>query len=332
MTNMRARFFASLTMVLACAAAALAQPPQQPPSQQQPQQQPPPAQTPAPGQPAPGQPYTPQFDIPRPDSAPALNPPQPAGPVGPAPPSYVIGPQDSIRITVFDEAELSGTYRVESDGMLMFPLVRRVPASGLTLREFQDRLTKQLAAGFIRNPQVRVEIDQYKSQSVFVMGEVRTPQKVTMTGSMTLLEALAQAGSPTTTASSIVTIIHPQRVNTTGAMPDPEAEKDAEKSVVNLTDLQAANAFVLRDGDIITVPKAETFYIAGMIRNPGSYVLQVGETLEQALAVAGGLSERGTTRGIKANRLVNGKQVEVALKLADMIKPGDTITVPSRLF
>ena len=108
MTNMRARFFASLTMVLACAAAALAQPPQQPP---------PPAQTPAPGQPAPGQPYTPQFDIPRPDSAPALNPPQPAGPVGPAPPSYVIGPQDSIRITVFDEAELSGTYRVESDGM-----------------------------------------------------------------------------------------------------------------------------------------------------------------------------------------------------------------------
>jgi polysaccharide export outer membrane protein len=285
------------------------------------------------GKPATADPYKPQFEIPRTDPAAVQKTQaQPNAPVVPAPLSYVIGPQDSIRITVFDEAELSGTYRVESDGMLMFPLVQRVPASGLTLREFQERLTKQLSAGFIRNPQVRVEIDQYKSQSVFVMGEVRTPMKVTMTGSMTLLEALAQAGSPTATASSIVTIVHPQKVNTSAAMPDPEAEKDAEKSTVNLTDLQAANAFVLRDGDIITVPKAETFYISGNVRNPGSYVLQPGETLEQALAVAGGLTERGTTRGVKANRLVNGRAVEITLKLSDLVKPGDTITVPSRLF
>jgi polysaccharide export outer membrane protein len=309
----------SLALMLVGAASAQTAPPQQP-------AQPPPA-----GQAAPSQPYKPQFDITRPESGSPTAPTQ-AAPLSPAPPSYVIGSQDSIRITVFDEPELSGTYRVESDGMLMFPLVQRVTASGLTLREFQERLTKQLANGFIRNPQVRVEIDQYKSQSVFVMGEVRTPMKVTMTGSMTLLEALAQAGSPTTSASSLVTIVHPTRVNTSGAMPDPDAEKGAEKSVVNLTDLQAANSFVLRDGDIITVPKAETFYISGNVRNPGSYVLQSGETLEQALAVAGGLTERGTTRGVKANRLVNGKAVEVTLKLADLVKAGDTITVPSRLF
>jgi polysaccharide export outer membrane protein len=315
------RLLSSLALALTMAAGASAQTttPQSPESQPQ-QQQPKP-------------PYRPQFDIPRPEAGtPKDTAGQTPGVVAPAPPSYVIGSQDSIRITVFDEPELSGTYRVESDGMLMFPLVQRVAASGLTLREFQERLTKQLANGFIRNPQVRVEIDQYKSQSVFVMGEVRTPMKVTMTGSMTLLEALAQAGSPTTTASSIITIVHPTRVNTTGAMPDPDAEKDAEKSVVNLTDLQAANSFVLRDGDIITVPKAETFYISGNVRNPGSYVLQPGETLEQALAVAGGLTERGTTRGVKANRLVNGKPIEVTLKLADLIKSGDTITIPSRLF
>jgi polysaccharide export outer membrane protein len=294
-------------------------------------QQPPPARPPATAPAAPSKPYQPEFETLHPESGVVKDKAQPTVPVGPAPPSYVIGPQDSIRITVFDEPELSGTYRVESDGMLMFPLVQRIAASGLTLREFQDRLTKRLAADFIKNPQVRAEIDQYKSQSVFVMGEVRTPMKVTMTGTMTLLEALAQAGSPTATASSIVTIIHPQKVNTTGAMPDPDLE-DGDKSVVNLSDLQAANAFVLRDGDIITVPKAETFYIAGNIRNPGSYVLQIGETLEQALAVAGGLTERGTSRGVKANRLVNGKLVEVTLKLADLVKPGDTINVPSRLF
>jgi polysaccharide export outer membrane protein len=326
MINMVRTFVLAATAALMFGVNASAQPAQQPRAT--------PHQPPVATQPGPGQPYQPQFDVPRPDGggAPKEAKPQPTVPVGPAPPSYVIGPQDSIRITVFDEAELSGTYRVESDGMLMFPLVQRVAASGLTLREFQERLTRQLASGFIRNPQVRVEIDQYKSQSVFVMGEVRTPMKVTMTGTMTLLEALAQAGSPTTTASSVVTIIHPQKVNTSGQMPDADAEKDGEKSIVNLTDLQAANSFVLRDGDIITVPKAETFYIAGNIRNPGSYVLQAGETLEQALAVAGGLTERGTTRGIKANRLVSGKPIEITLKLADLVKPGDTITVPSRLF
>jgi polysaccharide export outer membrane protein len=322
MTKMSAKFLSSLAMVVALGTVLFAQPSQPPP---------PPAQPPATGQPA--QPYRPEFEIPATEGQRHNQPaPVPAGPVGPAPPSYVIGPQDSIRITVFDEPELSGTYRVESDGMLMFPLVQRVPASGLTLREFQDRLTKKLASDYIRNPQVRVEIDQYKSQSVFVMGEVRTPMKVTMTGSMTLLEALAQAGSPTTTASSEVTIVHPRKIDTTGAMPDPDADKDAEKSIVNLTDLQAANSFVLRDGDIITVAKAETFYISGHVRNPGSYVLQRGETLEQALAVAGGLTERGTTRGVKANRMINGKQIEVGLKLADLIKSGDTINVPSRLF
>jgi polysaccharide export outer membrane protein len=262
--------------------------------------------------------------------APAQAP--PAAQVVPAPSTYVIGPQDSIRITVFDETELSGVYRVESDGMLMFPLIQRIEASGLTLLEFQDRLTKQLANGFMKHPQLRVEIDQYKSQSIFVMGEVRNPGKVTMTGSMTLLEALAQAGSPTAAASTEVTVLHPKKINTQGAMPDPDSEKDAERSTVNLTDLQAANAFVLRDGDIITVPKAETFYISGQVRNPGSYVIQPGETLEQALAVAGGLTERGTTRGIKANRMINGKRVEVALKLSDKIKADDTIVVPNRFF
>ena len=91
-------------------------------------------------------------------------------------------------------------------------------------------------------------------------------------------------------------------------------------------------AFGLRDGDIITVSKAQTFYISGQVRNPGSYVLTPGITVQQALAVAGGLNERGTNRGIKAKRLVNGKRTEAKLKLEDKIKPDDTIIVGNRLF
>src|SRR5262245_36501261 len=224
----------------------------------------PPPQTP-PGQTAP-KPYKPDFDIPKSD---APRPGQPST-ATPASPSYVIGPRDSIRITVFDETELSGTYQVDSDGMLMFPLIQRIQAGGLTLREFQDQLTTQLSKGYIKNPQVRVEVDTYKSQSVFVLGEVRTPGKVVMTGTMTLLEALAQAGSPTTTASSEITITHPKKADPGAA---PAADAEGEKTIVNMADLLAASAFVLHDGDIVTVPKAQTFYISGNVRNPGSYVL-----------------------------------------------------------
>ena len=109
---------------------------------------------------------------------------------------YMIGPQDLLKITVFDEPDLTNSYRVDSDGFITFPYISRVAAGGLTLGELQDRIRTLLSAGFIRNPQVRVEIE-FKSQSVIVSGEVRQPGKITMTGTMTLLEALAAAGSPT---------------------------------------------------------------------------------------------------------------------------------------
>ena len=81
--------------------------------------------------------------------------------------------------------------------------ISRIAAAGLTVAEFEDRLKTTLANGYIRNPQVRVDIEQYRSRSVVVTGSVRAPQKLTMTGSsMTLLEALALAGSPTADASN----------------------------------------------------------------------------------------------------------------------------------
>ena len=83
-----------------------------------------------------------------------------------------------------------------------------MPASGLRLTQFQDRPRAQLAAGDLRNPQIQVDADQYKSQSVFVGGEVRAPGKVTMSGTMTLPEALAAAGSPLSSASNDVIITH----------------------------------------------------------------------------------------------------------------------------
>jgi polysaccharide export outer membrane protein len=256
-------------------------------------------------------------------AAPPPQPPLPE-PAAAAPARYMIGAQDLVKITVFDEPDLTNSYRVDGDGFITFPYIGRVAARGLTLVELQERIRGLLAAGFIRNPQVRAEIGEFKSQSVLVSGEVRQPGKVTMTGTMTLLEALASAGSTTASASSELTVAHPKKPGETGS----------EVVRINWKDLQLGKGtdVVLQDGDIINVPKAQSFFITGQVRNGGPYVLEPGTTIQQAIAMAGGLTERGSDRGITVTRIVNGKSTDVKVTMEDRVQPNDTITVRPRFF
>lgn len=295
----------------------------------QPSQRPPPET-----QQPPQAPYKPEFVIPRPEgpAAPGTTPAQ--APTNPR--AYKIGLQDQLKITVFDEADMSTTYRVDADGFITFPLIGRVSASGATIAELEQRITTALANGYIRNPQVRIEIDQYKSQSVYVIGEVRSPGKITMTGSsMTLLEALALAGSPTANASNEVIVVHPSRPLTTGTTVSADPNAEGTRITVNRRDLELGKVgqdIALLDGDIINVPVAQRFYISGYVRNPGFYVLDPGMTVAQAIALAGGLNERGSDRRMTATRILNGKSTEVRVELEDRVQPNDTINIAARFF
>src|SRR5262245_34540710 len=93
---------------------------------------------------------------------------------------YVIGAQDVLNIQVFDQADMGGKYTVETDGTFSFPLIGRIKAGGLTLRGFETELRAKLADGYFKNPQVSVGVEQYRSQRVFVMGEVRSPGPVSL--------------------------------------------------------------------------------------------------------------------------------------------------------
>ena len=242
--------------------------------------------------------------------------------------SYVIGPQDQLAITVYDEPDLTNRYRVDDAGFISFPLISRIAAAGLTIAEFEDRLKATLANGYIRNPQIRIDVEQYRSRSIVVTGAVRAPQKLTMTGSsMTLLEALALAGSPTAEASNEVIVT---RRREKAAKPD-----DLEEIRVNRRDLELGRSgreVMLRDGDIVNVPTAQRFYVDGHVRNPGPFVLDAGMTVQQAISVAGGLSERGSDRGIVVRRLIKGKMTDVDAKLDDKVQAGDTIVIRQRFF
>jgi polysaccharide export outer membrane protein len=151
---------------------------------------------------------------------------------------------------------------------------------------------------------------------------------------MSLIEALALAGSPTVAASSELIVVHPKKAKA-GAATLPDEDADAERTRVNIKDLQvgkAGMAISLQDGDTIFVPKAQQIYITGQVRNPGSYVLDPGMTLLQALALAGGITDRGSDRRIKIIRIVNNKRSEIDAKMTDIIQPNDTVEVGQRFF
>jgi polysaccharide export outer membrane protein len=248
------------------------------------------------------------------------------------PADYVVGPQDVLAVQLFDQPDLGGKYTVEADGTFSFPLIGRVTAGGLTLRNVESELRKQLANGYFTNPQVTVAVEQYRSRRVFVMGEVRNPGPVPLTGGMTLIEALARAGSTLPSASGEIAIVRAQGTNGPTL---PTADRAADILRARIRDLESGSRnqnIDVRDGDTIFVPRAESVYVFGEVNSPGAYILQNDTTVLQALSLAGGVREDGAMNRITIVRLVNGVKSELKANLGDPVKPGDTIMIPRKYF
>jgi polysaccharide biosynthesis/export protein len=241
---------------------------------------------------------------------------------------YVVGPQDRLAITVFDEPTLTKTVTVDSDGSFDFPLIGRVVAGGHSVRQITADLKRRLGPpdGFLVNPQVSIEVDTYRSQVVYVNGQVRVPGAVPLKGAMTIMDVLAQAGSPTAEAGPFVEIYR-----------KPQAAADSAKTAplrITMEDLRSGRAqqTLLNHGDTVNVPKAQTFIVNGFVRAPNSYVLEGDVTVQKAIAMAGGVTERGAQSRAKVQRMVDGKLVEIKVKMTDLVLPNDTVIVPQRFF
>ncbi len=249
--------------------------------------------------------------------------------------NYVVGPQDQLVVTVWEEQALSGKFTVEADGSFSFPLIGRVQAGGLTLRGVEEALKGKLSPGYLVNPQVSVAVEQYRSQRIYVVGEVKSPGPYPLTGAMTLIEALARAGSATPDASGRALIVRARPGETFDGPLLPDEGEAAEVISVDLADLQSGilpRNVTLRDNDTVFVPRAELIYVFGQVRTPGAYQLKKGTTVLQALSLAGGVSDRGASGRIKIVRLTGDKKVDVKARLEDVVEAGDTIMVPERFF
>jgi len=259
-------------------------------------------------------------------------------------PEYVIGPQDVLAVTVTNEPTLTGKFTVVGDGTVMYPLLGSVKVGGMSLRAVEKELTTRLSDGYLERPLVSVALDQYGSQRVLVVGEVRQAGSYPLSGPTTLLEILLKAGAPTAAAGTEALVVR-------GRAGDPRSVAELRTAVdarnasalsnvvrANLDALQRGDLsqnVTLRPGDMVFVPRAEQpapVYVMGLVKAPGAYQVTKGATVLQVLAQAGGVTDRGSTGRIKIVRKNGQRNAEMKASLQDLVQPGDTILVHRRLF
>jgi polysaccharide biosynthesis/export protein len=241
-------------------------------------------------------------------------------------------PQDVLDITVVDQPNLTKKYTVEGDGRVTFPLLGRVQASGLTAEQLSTDIQKRLSEGFFYNPQVHVDVERIRR--VFVFGGVAAPGMYPLTPDMTIVELLARAGYSNAAEAMIV---RPKNARAP-ALPD---DRDTSVIQVNLREFEKdlesgrlSRNVMLLDGDTVYVPRFDPnrVFVSGQVRTPGAYSIPENTTLLQALALAGGPTERAALGRVRVIRLVKGKQTTVKSRLEDTVRAGDTIIVPERRF
>ena len=248
---------------------------------------------------------------------------------------YQIGQGDILKIAVWSQPELSGEFTVDVAGGITMPLIGMVKAQGQTLEQVEEAIRTKLADGYLINPQVTIDVAQFKSQRVFVVGEVRTPGVVPLSGALSLVEALTRVGSLTEFAGGDLVVIRPadgKEVTGPVLAGDPGAKEILRVDIQQLQSRGPTSNIDLRDGDTVVVPRAEMIFVNGQVNAPGRYTYERDMTILMAISKANGINDLGSTRRVKIIRIVDGKRTELKAELGDKVLPGDTVQVGNRWF
>jgi polysaccharide export outer membrane protein len=249
---------------------------------------------------------------------------------------YLIGPKDVIAVMIYGEDLYSRpSLTVDGDGMIEYPLIGSVKVGGLTARQVEQELVRRLSPRYLRSPNITVKVMEFRSQRVWVHGAVQKPQQVEIQGGATLMSVLSvdKAGPLTADAGSYILIIHASAAQSSAGPANPDQKLRPEDQIrIPRQDFDRgrANTIRLRDGDTVFVPTAERFFVSGEVKQTGGFPLTSELTVLKALAMAGGITERGAKNRITIKRMENGKEVEIKVKESDIVQPNDTIVVPRR--
>jgi polysaccharide export outer membrane protein len=236
-----------------------------------------------------------------------------------------LGASDVVRINVYNNPDLSLETRISETGTISYPLLGEVNVRGLTPAAASKKIADLLErGGFIRNAQVNMTVTVMQSQQVSVLGQVNRPGRYPVDGTRTITDILALAGGLNPEAGDVITLVQ----NHGG---------ETKKEMIDLIDMVRSagapgNVEVL-PGDVIYVERAPRFYIYGEVQRPGAYRLEKNMSVLQALSVGGGLTPRGTERGVRVKRRDESGKVKVfRVEHDDILKVDDVVYVQESLF
>jgi polysaccharide export outer membrane protein len=253
----------------------------------------------------------------------------PGGPAAPSDgPLLQLGRGDQVKMEFFGRTEMDTTTYVADDGSVSVPLAGAVVVAGLSPAEAAKKVETALRDGqYLVDPHVTFTVIQSRSQRVSVEGEVRTPGRYPIESNTTVLDLLAEAGGFTEKSADIIYII---RQDANGNVQRYPVNL---KSVIDAKDPDPSMMQTLRSGDKVVLPSADQISIAGEVHAPGRYRLEAGMTVLEAIAHAGGVTERGSTSRVDIKRRSpSGKYITISGKPGVLLEREDVITVKERIF
>ena len=239
---------------------------------------------------------------------------------------YELGPGDTIRVLVFQNPDLTLETRISENGTISYPLLGIVRIGGMTVARAERTIANGLRnGGFIKQPQVNILVQVSRGNQVSVLGLVTRPGRYPLeTFTTRLSEMLAIAGGIAPTGADTVIL--------TGTRDGKPFRKEIDIAGMLLNN-KLEDDILVAGGDVIYVHRAPMFYIYGEVQRPGSYRVERGMTVRQALAQGGGLTPRGTERGLTVQRRgANGAMETVRPNMDDLVRPDDVFQVRESLF
>ena len=219
---------------------------------------------------------------------------------------YRLGPNDIVRIQVFGEEDLSLETKVEGDGQITYPLLGILHVGGLTIHELQQKITARLAAGYLSKPKVTVTVARHRN--FYVSGEVKTPGGYPYEAGLTVQKAITLAGGFTEKAET-------RKIAATRVVGDR-----ADTMILGM------ETPILPD-DILAVGPMQKFFVNGEVKTPGRYPYEPGLTVQKAISMAGGLTERADLAGIKLTRFKETDVETETVAPETLVLPDDMLAV-----
>jgi polysaccharide export outer membrane protein len=244
----------------------------------------------------------------------------------PATAQYRLAPGDAIRVFVYQNPDLSLELRLTEGGTVSYPLLGSVNLSGLTVNQAEARIADGLRDGkFVNRPQVTVTLLQVRGNQVSVLGQVGRPGRYPLeTGEVRLTDLIATAGGILPIGADTVIVVGVRN-------------NAPFRSVVDMPSVFGAGRrgedVLLRDGDVVWVDRQPQIYLYGEVQRPGLFRLERDMTVMQALATAGGLTQRGTEKGLRLHRKDASGEVRILEpKMTDPVQANDVVFVRESLF